>query len=453
MVISLFAGCRDSAFLNLKPDQALVIPHTLDDLQALLDNERAMNGEIEGLLPSLGEAGADDYYINPVMFDYMGDMAIRVYQWSDDLNSGGTDVLDWSLPYRCIFYANVVLDGLEDVVPSPAQQTHWNTLRGSALFYRAFAYYHLAQVFCPFYEEPAAETALGLPLRLRADIGEPLSRATLKETYDQIFRDLQEAADLLPATVSVKTRPGKTAVSALLARIYLSMARYPEALQHATAALNGQQELMDYNDLNTALAYPVPVFNPEVIFHSTITYYNTSAYGLTVGYGLSMADTLLYRSYQPDDLRRTVFFPATGSAYFVGSYTGTSYFFGGLAIDELMLIRAECLARQGDAQGAMQQLNDLLVTRWRTGTFHPLVASDAEEALHIVLTERRKELTMRGLRWSDLRRLNREPRFAKTLVRVIQEKTYTLPPDDPRYVYPIPDMVMDLNPAMVQNPK
>ena len=58
---------------------------------------------------------------------------------------------------------------------------------------------------------------------------------------------------------------------------------------------------------------------------------------------------------------------------------------------------------------------------------------------------------MRGLRWTDLRRLNRDPRYAVTLTRSINGTTYMLPPNDARYVYPIPDAVIAANPGMEQN--
>jgi hypothetical protein len=57
--------------------------------------------------------------------------------------------------------------------------------------------------------------------------------------------------------------------------------------------------------------------------------------------------------------------------------------------------------------------------------------------LVFVLNERRKELPNTGqVRWEDLRRLNTDSRFARTLTRVNNGIIYTLLPGDPRYVFP-----------------
>jgi hypothetical protein len=67
----------------------------------------------------------------------------------------------------------------------------------------------------------------------------------------------------------------------------------------------------------------------------------------------------------------------------------------------------------------------------------PLIAANKEAALATILLERRKELLMRGLRWIDIKRLNKE---GHNIVqkRVVNNVVYTLPPNDSRYALPIP---------------
>ena len=117
----------------------------------------------------------------------------------------------------------------------------------------------------------------------------------------------------------------------------------------------------------------------------------------------------------------------------------------------MYLTRAECLARMGNTTDALQDLNTLLIKRWKTGTFIPFTASTAAQALQLILTERRKELLMRSLRWADIKRLNKEG-AGLVLRRIINGNTMELLPNDARYAFPLPQVVIDLS-GMPQNPR
>src|SRR5690606_32955981 len=123
--------------------------------------------------------------------------------------------------------------------------------------------------------------------------------------------------------------------------------------------------------------------------------------------------------YDDIDIRKEAFFreKSEGIWAFKGGYHGqtNNTFFNGLATDELYLIVAECHARNGDVAKSLEALNYLLKHRLRSTSFQPLIIGDPDVLLTYVLEERRKELLMRGIRWTDLRRLNRYGEFAKTL--------------------------------------
>jgi hypothetical protein len=103
----------------------------------------------------------------------------------------------------------------------------------------------------------------------------------------------------------------------------------------------------------------------------------------------------------------------------------------------------------------MKYLNDLLRTRWAknsdgTTKYVDQTASDETDALKKIFSERRKQLILRNLRWSDLRRLNLDPRFAVTLTRTIGGTTYTLEPNSFKYTFPIPQDIIQQT-GMAQN--
>lgn len=438
-VLILFsAGCQDE-FLEKKPDKSLVIPSTLEDFQAVMDNSTVMNNE-----PALGLLGSDEFYLTENLWESLYTSTERnSYIWAKEVYEGESPS-GWDKSYQQVFYANVVLEGLENLTVETQDLEEWNRLKGTAFFYRANAFYQLAQFFAPAYSETTADEP-GLPLRLTPDINVQVSRATLQETYDQIIRDLEEAAGLLPEQILYKTRPYKPAVYALLARVYLSMSNYEKAGQYAGHCFQLYDTLLDYNNLDAVQSRPIPLLNDEVIYQSILNSYSVK--------NVALIDTTFYQSYADDDLRKAIFFNETSEGMlFSGTYTGGISLFGGIATDEMYLIRAECYARAGKTVEAMNDLNTLLEKRWKAGAFVPLEAGNAKEALGLILGERKKELVFRGLRWGDLRRLNREQAFAKVLTRELNGETYVLPPNDVRYTYPIPDLEIELS-GIEQNPR
>lgn len=122
---------------------------------------------------------------------------------------------------------------------------------------------------------------------------------------------------------------------------------------------------------------------------------------------------------------------------------GTSAFFTGISTDEVIITMAECYVRLGKIPEAKSSLNLLLEKRYKKGTFKPVDINE-NELLEFVLKERRKELPFRGIRWSDLKRLNLDSKFAKSISRVWGNEIITLEPGSNRYVFPIPDQVIRL---------
>lgn len=456
VVIGLLdAGCR-KAFLAKKPSTDLLIPNSLDVFQELLDNTQVMN-----ITPALGEVSADNYYLTYTTWLQLDTKEYNAYVWAADLYNGQGLVSDWDIPYQQVFYANTVLQGLTGIQPDSASQTRWNMLKGWALFSRAYAFYNVAQLFAePYYYDSTNATDLGIPIRLSPDINERTTRAGIQTTYQQILGDLNAAEALLPTAIPVNNlnRPSKLAAQALLARVYLSVRNYNKALQYSDSVIQIHPDLVDYNSLDTANPFPVASNMPEVLYQSNFPPpgNGNTLQGLICGG--CIVDTNLVASYDANDIRQHIYFSriyfqqvATDSFTLRGIYSGTIFPFSGLASDEQYLIRAECYARIGDATDAMRDLNSLLAKRWRTGTFPSYHFASASQALDTILVERRKELPFRGIRWSDLRRLNQEGRDI-TLTRNINGQHYELPANSDRYTMPIPPDVVQFS-HIQQNPR
>lgn len=437
-LLGSLAACTD--YLDVKPDKALVVPNNARDLQGLLDYTSRMNSSY----PGIQEAATDNVFLQPATWQNLADITAKnIYVWNDDVFNNN-ELNEWSLPYVTVFYANTVLDQLAKIV-APEQEKR--RMRAEALFYRSFAFYQLAQLFAAPYEETTASQTLGIPLRTTADISANFSRASLRETYDRVIMDLKTASAALPVQTEFKTTPSKPATLGLLARVYLAMERYQEAELYADSCLNYQSTLLDFKQLNLNATYPFARYNPEVIFHST-------TFGRTVlSVTFSRVSPELYAQYQNGDLRRTGFFMNRAGLFsFKGSYDGTASLFNGIAVNEMLLISAESAVRRGDTVKALERLHQLLRNRWTVAAYQKLESNQVQQVLDWVLQERRKELLFRGLRWTDLRRLNKDPRYAKDIIRDINGEEYVLKANSNQYVLPIPIAVVNGG-IIVQNPR
>ncbi|SUJ13887.1 SusD family [Sphingobacterium multivorum] len=291
---------------------------------------------------------------------------------------------------------------------------------------------------------------MGIVLRNSSDFHEQSYRSSIAECYENVITDLKESSLMLPEKTSHVMRPNKYAAYATLARAYLSMQVYDSAHYYVDLALKYNVDLLDFNNLSEVkmtASYPFTIFNKETLFYAELLV------SINLTSSRALTDTLLYRSYESNDLRRLAYFKvaADGTTTFKGSYAGSSKMFSGIATDELYLMRAECNVRMGNVEAGMADLNHLLGYRYKAGTFIPYVIKNKTEALALILKERRKELLYRGLRWMDLKRLNAEGGEI-SITRKLNGQLITLKPNSNAYALPLPEDIIRLT-GMQQNPK
>lgn len=427
-VISYSACEKD--WLEVKRDLNLVVPESLEDMQRLMRNTRVF------MYDGVGTAifAADEHHVDDATLARFMQRARRAYMWRQDMFQGELVVPDWNRSYQQIAYCNLVLENLEKLAPTLSQRYAWDEVKGAALFFRGKAFFNLAQIFAhPWPLNGAVAGKQGIPLLLKADVNAQVTIPSLEETYRQIEEDLKGAAYLLDISVPQLTDPSKRTSWAMLARLNLVMGRYNEALAYTDSCLTGPYQLLDLNALNSGVAFPFSRFNSEVLLHS-----------LSDPNSAPTVNAQQLDLYRDGDLRRSFFFreAAPGLYSFRGNYSGTSEVFTGIAVDEIVLIRAECLARQGRTDDALRTLEELLASRYREEAYVMDYGLTDLEALRLILRERRNELIFRGLRWSDLRRLNQHPDTETTIERYVDGVRHVLMPGDPRYTLPIPDYVM-----------
>lgn len=438
----LFLSCKkEDEFLDAKSQEGDVVPTTLGDFQAVLDNSVVMNANYA----TVGLASGDNYYVPDA--NYAGitiGYEKASYLWEQKIFDSAATTADggYTNSYILIRNANIVLEGLDKISQTAANATEYNTVKGHALFVRSFMFYNLVNTFAKQYNSSTASSDLGIPLRTFTDINIVVGRSSVKTVYSQMIGDLKTAASVLPLNAAVAMRPSKLAAYALLAKVYLQSEDYENARKCCDSVLFYKSQLLPFTDTSISLSntYRFPSYSKG---NREILYYAEGQIGYTISPSTSLnlcfVDTLLYNSYDDNDLRKTYFYNYQGSrlAKFQGAYTGNRLSFSGLALNEVYFMRAECRARLNDIGGGLDDMNTVLLNRYKSNTYTAYNTTNSDTALAKILSERRKEFPFTGqIRWEDLKRLNNDSRFAKTLTRVYANQTYTLLPGSARYVLP-----------------
>ncbi|MNX59631.1 SusD family protein [compost metagenome] len=132
----------------------------------------------------------------------------------------------------------------------------------------------------------------------------------------------------------------------------------------------------------------------------------------------------------------------------------------GINIPDIYLLRAECKARLGDLNAAVEDLVTLRKNRMPSAEagVPTAIAADKIKLTRFILEERTREFFMNGERWWDMRRLSVDPDHKSTVgdTHQLYDKdgkvtaTFKLKPE--RLTFRFPLYILQSNPAMQQNP-
>lgn len=418
------ASCE--AYLDVKPSKAIDTPDSIEAVEALLDNAETMN-----YFPTQSVVMGDEFVADDQAITSMDLLEQNFYLWMPRPFELTDQVFDWRDLYNQIQIANVALESLEKLDQANSKVIE---LRGTALFYRAFAYYNLSTLFLEGANLQRAGITQKIPIRRGTSMVLKPELADRQTIRDLIKTDLEEAVTSLPGQTPYLSRPSRQAGFALLARVCLDWGDFERAKEAAERAIALGGRLLDFKSLNRNATYPIPRFSSEVIWLGRVggtSYFNSQS-------GFQISPDLL-SLYKGNDLRRDLFYitRSNGFVNYRGSYLSGRPLFGGLSLNETYLIYAESLVRIGALEQGAGVLNFLLQHRMRDG-WTRMDFTDESQALGILIEERRKELPFRGLRWADLRRFNGDERYQQTLSRTFEGITYELGPNSEKYILPIP---------------
>ncbi|QIH35473.1 RagB/SusD family nutrient uptake outer membrane protein [Sphingobacterium sp. DR205] len=467
------ASCKK--YLSEEPKKQASIK-TVDQLEALVDNATVFSRE-ENYAATYA---TDDTEISKELYKnnvtaFTVDNLQRYVSSPEGIENLATDEL-WTGEYKKIFTANVILKNIDLVSGDEASRIR---VKADAHFIRAMSYWTLVNNYCAPYTA-ANMNSLGLPLKRSVDYEESLKRATLKETYDFILADIQEAKNVAEADVDPRKawRVSQKAISAFMSRYYLFTGDYDKSLAESNKALeSGTVTLVDYNTLlpGRSVSYSNPAatlrycelndWNAAKYLYWSELYYSRFQYTGTQWYIPSSALVALYD--QTNDLRyKHLMIPnggrrfsvVTPAAYRYTMFTDGSTLVSGPTRAEMLLNKAEVLARKGDVQNALLTVNTL--RQKRMSSYVALTANNKDEAIKQVLAERRRELPF-VMRWYDIRRFSVNDYAADNItvrrdfyqvsttgVDLNTPKTYTL--ESKHLVVPINGVEIDASKGQIQ---
>lgn len=235
--------------------------------------------------------------LNWFQYDYLLDMfAANYYRTS----------VTWDAFYDVVSICNIML---RDYFSDETTDETILALKAEPLAVRAIAFFYLVNFYQVNYF--GHENAMGVPLTLSPDDGN-LPRASVKEVYDQIIKDLTFAVENGVVTPD-HTDVDKAVAATYLAKAYATMNDWPNVEKYARIA---QEEA---KDIAPKLPMGWDIGNDDVLWGFDITA-NTNNYWAsfyaqmdpTAGYYASNGQTKgiytwLYHQMGVNDVRRTLF--------------------------------------------------------------------------------------------------------------------------------------------------
>lgn len=449
-------SCTD--YLNVKP-RGYDIPTTLDQYTGLIyGKEYAYMDEVFEYMAFEFAADADGFsnaYAN------MGRAKSRAFCWEKDIFLPDENCGEWNSPTSFLYGLNVTIAEVMDA--SDGTEKERLAVQSEARMLRAWLHFMMAQNFGKPYDAATAASDRCIPIITTAStIDASFPMHTVKEVYDFILTEMEEAIPNLSEEPEHFSRVFRATGEAMLGKVLWMTGRYEEAepiladaLQHALAQ---GCSLLDFNTLLTEdgnLTYPTDwVQNPEYLFLIDAmprlwlavytTYYNSAIF--------TIREDVLFHYFKAGDLRLTQLTGVrSGKTAYTSFKPGDQYSANinnmitnlGLSLPDVYLMYAEVLARNGKTSEAASLLEE-----FRSKRMDPAKASVTEPDLVVAAVEERmREYIGFGNSWYDTRRLWNDPKFQymkSYYTRTDGTNTYTLTED--RLTMEIPPVVLSWHP-------
>ncbi|MDR2026502.1 MAG: RagB/SusD family nutrient uptake outer membrane protein [Prevotellaceae bacterium] len=494
LMLSLATGCFNACsddFLTTEPTGYL----STDDLGEIASKnpDAVLEPLISGLYSTtfaVATGGTDNNHDDfgqksiDICTDYMsGDFGsaataynwfMGVYNYTEQIKTGSRSYMAWRYYYRLIKGANEVLDILGSDETMPESETS-KAYYGQAKTMRACSYFYLVNLYQHPYSDKKGSP--GVPVYRTQLSAEQKGQSTVSEVYDLIIADLEDAVVALRGfdRGGDKSKADKYVAFGLLANAYLMRGETDDYRKAAAAAdsviRSGKFPLMTAYDVINSGFRSVDI--PSWIWAIDLTTENTPAlptfwghvdyytYSYCYAGNIKVIDADLYASVPETDIRRQQFGSPESEEIGVPPLAPIYKFYdaarnpGGdrtwtndevyMRVEEMYLIRAEALARSGDAAGAKAALKSLLDLRDPAAAANLASLSDAQ-LLETIYFNWRIEM------WGEGKTLFAVKRYKKTVRRA---NNHVMHPGESfaynyeRMIFEIPENEQINNPNLV----
>lgn len=474
-LLVLLQAC--SEFLVVEPDSQVSITEQFSTMEGVHQAINGMYYEFEDLY-------TDDFFIyadlvggnlsfSPAEKDQIVEIPPnrnidQVYEFRDQAsNSDMEGVYDQA--YEIINATNLIIE--QTAESSLLSDAEIQQIRAEALACRACTHYILSILYAQqfgFTEDASHPGIVYNTSTITAGVDFP-ARLSMKETYDLMLADLEEALDLFTGTQALPYGESKTyfngiTTASMAARIALQMNDWENALRFADTVINNSGLVLTKDTAyNSEWEHPEATLS-ETIFELNIPRDSDGSPGSSVAHSFYLYESIvnyadfvasgdLVDLYIGEDIRRQMLIEVLLPTSINGIITYQAYYFTRkfqvekstpvVRLSEMYLVRAEALARKSNPDLTAARI-DLNRIRYRA-RLDPLVTDDY--LLEEIFLERRRELAFEGFLLFDLARYQKDIIRDKGCISSVCTLTY---PSD-RFILPIPQNTVLLNEFMEQN--
>ncbi len=462
LVFSILTLNACSDFLEVETVGRVTIPNFYSDMDG-------MRSGLAGMYSEMFNYYSSQFYKYPELAGNMVDLKtvslssemVNQYNFTSDPDQEtGAEGYIW----RKILVAMANVNNMLYYQPAllakfPAHTDELNQIKAQALFMRALCHFDLCRTYAQPYNYTPNASHLGVPMLLKTPgPDDNVSRATVKQVYEQIIKDLLESEKLFGSSPVVDAyHISKKASQALLSRVYLYMDDWNNSIKYATEVINSSE--LAYGDDYLAM-YNSMIAGKEAIFRL-----NGSMKSKSLGQFYSpstpvvlAADTLI-SLFNSSDIRFNLLKRdnSTSTKYLSLKYTINVPFTSTterydpfvLRVSEMYLNRAEAYLNINDLQRSADDLKVIIARSIKKELSQVIVSAENKNELAMLIDkERVKEFCFEGHNFFDIiRRKQNVVRGVNTNSNVIK-LTY---PND-LFVLPIPQTELNANTNMVGNP-